>query len=174
MAQHNIPRNAGTPSPSGSRTPVVNGPRLPPMPAPEATPNPPSAQMPQRAMESLKQAEAAVQRLRSNMVSGAGQGRMPLAPSTLGTSFASGPLGGHHDDKVAAEKRKHLHARLGDPPQSYEDEAQYRIRVSRAVRVSDTHYLRPSDIDTIVTGAFATTIADDIVSAEKLPNGSTL
>ena len=54
------------------------------------------------------------------------------------------------------------------PPASYEPEARYRIKVNRAVEIGPGHYARPNHANIVVTGAFAETIKDAIVSAEKV------
>lgn len=52
---------------------------------------------------------------------------------------------------------------------TYDPEANYRITVKRVVQVGDgSVYLRPSSPNIVVSGAYATTIADAIETAEKI------
>jgi hypothetical protein len=59
---------------------------------------------------------------------------------------------------------------MANKPATYEPEANYRITVNRVVQVGGAGavYLRPSSHNIVVSGAYAQTIDDAIVTAEKI------
>ena len=79
----------------------------------------------------------------------------------------------HRDSGMARHKAAHgrlmeLSANLEPPPDTFDPDKQYRVKLNAVVVIPNTtHYLRPSQ-DVVVSGAFAQTIKSAIVGAVAL------